>query len=471
MQEPIYDFGLIGLGTMGNNLLLNMADHGFEVAGYDKDLEKVKVLANEKGDIYAAETIEDFVNSLEKPRKIMLLVPAGKIVDYVLADLLPLVDEGDIIMDGGNSYFKDTERRQTECEKHGHYFLGIGISGGAEGARRGPSMMPGGNKKAYDKVKPILEAVAAKVGKQPCVTYLGEGSVGNYVKMVHNGIEYGLMQILAEAYDVMKRGLGMTNDEIGDAFTDWNDKELQSFLVEITARIFRVEDQETGKDVLDLILDKGKQKGTGKWTSQDALDVGVPIPTIDLAVIARAISAFKQDRVAASEILTGPETVIKKDKKAYIRRLKNATLFSFLVTYAQGMDLLKHASVEYKYNLDLEGVAKIWRGGCIIRAKMLEDFRRAYKKDADLANLLVDAGIAKKVNKTQKDTRTVIADSVKAGIPLPCIGACLAYFDSYRTARLPMNLTQAQRDFFGSHTYERLDKEGIFHTEWGEKNV
>ncbi len=467
MVKAIYDFGLIGLGTMGKNLLMNMADHGYEVAGYDKDLSKVQSLKDEAGEIYGAETMEEFVASLERPRKVMMLVPAGKIVDYVIADLLPLLDRGDIIMDGGNSFFKDTERRQEELKGTGIHYLGIGISGGAEGARRGPSMMPGGNRIAYNKVRPILESVSAKVGKQPCVTYLGEGSVGNYVKMVHNGIEYGLMQILAEAYDVMQRGLGMSNAEIHEAFTDWNEKELRSFLVEITAKIFAVKDEETGKEVIDLILDKGKQKGTGKWTSQDALNVGEPIPTIDLAVIARAISAFKTERVAASEILHGPSnSVIKKDKKTYVRRLKNATIFSFLVTYAQGMSLLQSASEEYNYNLDLEGVAKIWRGGCIIRAKMLEDFRKAYKKDANLTNLLVDAGIAKKVNKTQKDTRTVVMDAVKVGVPVPCIGACLSYFDSYRAARLPMNLVQAQRDFFGSHTYERLDKDGFFHTEW-----
>ena len=466
MTKPIYDFGLIGLGTMGKNLLLNMSDCGYQTAGYDKDLEKVKSLKDEPGEIYGAETLEDFVNSLEKPRRIMMLVPAGKIVDYVISDVVPLLDKGDILMDGGNSYFKDTERRQRECEEKGIHYLGIGISGGAEGARRGPSMMPGGNKKAYGKVKKILEDAAAKVGKQPCVTYLGEGSVGNYVKMVHNGIEYGLMQILAEAYDIMKRGLGMGNGEICTVFTEWNEKELESFLVEITARIFQVEDKETGKDVIDLVLDKGKQKGTGKWTSQNAMDVGVPVPTIDLAVIARAISAFKKDRTAASEILTGPNTTIKKQQAAYVRRLRNATFFSFVVTYAQGMDLLKQASEEYKYNLDLEGVTRIWRGGCIIRAKMLEDFRKAYRRDKDLANLMTDASLAKKLNKTQKDTRTVVIDAVKAGIPLPCVSSCLTYFDSYRTARLPMNLTQAQRDFFGAHTYERIDREGIFHTDW-----
>lgn len=467
MSKPIYDFGLIGLGTMGKNLLMNVADHGYEVAGYDKDLSKVQSLREESGKIYAAETVEEFIASLERPRKVMMLVPAGKIVDYVINDVAPLLEPGDILMDGGNTFFKDTERRQAEMKERGIHYLGIGISGGAEGARRGPSMMPGGNKTAYNKVKPILESVAAKIGKQPCVTYLGEGSVGNYVKMVHNGIEYGLMQILAEVYDVMKRGLGLNNAEIHEAFSDWNEKELRSYLVEITAKIFAVKDDESGKEVIDLILDKGKQKGTGKWTSQDALNVGEPIPTIDLAVIARAISAFKAERITASELLQGPENqTIKKDKKTYVRRLKNATFFSFLVTYAQGMSLLQSASEEYGYNLDLEGVAKIWRGGCIIRAKMLEDFRRAYKKDANLSNLLLNEGIAKKVNRTQKDTRTVIMDAVKAGIPMPCLSASLAYYDSYRAARLPMNLVQAQRDFFGSHTYERLDKEGIFHTEW-----
>lgn len=466
MSTNRFDLGLVGLGTMGKNLLMNMADNGFEVAGYDKDTAKVHSLKDAEGDIYGAETIEEFVSVLEKPRRFLLLVPAGKVVDYVIADLLPHLDKGDIIIDGGNSYFKDTQRRQKELSPKGIHFLGIGISGGAEGARRGPSMMPGGNKTAYNKVRPIMEAVAAKVGKQPCVTYLGEGAVGHYVKMVHNGIEYGLMQLLAEVYDVMKRGLGLSNEDIQKAFEDWNEKELRSFLVEITAAIFKAKDTLSEADVIDIIMDKGKQKGTGKWTSQEALDVGVPIPTIDLAVIARAISAFKTERVAASEILNGPDALIKKNTKTYVRRLKNATLFSFIVTYAQGMALLKDASEEYGFNLDLEGVAKIWRGGCIIRAKLLEDFRRAYKKNTDLPNLLVDERMAKVVNKTQKDTRTVIMDSVKVGIPVPCLMASLAYFDSYRTARLPMNLVQAQRDFFGSHTYERVDREGVFHTEW-----
>lgn len=466
-DKAIYDFGLIGLGTMGKNLLLNVADNGYEVAGYDKDTEKVNSLKDLEGDIYGAKTVEDFVASLEKPRKIMMLVPAGKIVDFVIADIAPLLEKGDILMDGGNTYFKDTERRQAALKEKGIHYLGIGISGGAEGARRGPSMMPGGNRTAYNKVKPILESVAAKIGKAPCVKYLGESSVGNYVKMVHNGIEYGLMQLLAEVYDVMKRGLGLSNAEMHAAFSDWNEKELQSYLVEITAKIFAVKDEFNPGEVVDYILDKGKQKGTGKWTSQDAMNTGSPVPVIDMAVIARMMSALKPERIAAAEILQGPALApIKKNKKTYIRRLKNATLFSFLVTYAQGMALLRDASKEYDYNLDLEAVATIWRGGCIIRAKVLEDFRRAYKGNPELSNLLVDERISKKVNKTQKDARTVLMDSIKIGIPMPCLSACMVYFDSYRTARLPMNLVQAQRDFFGSHTYERIDKEGTFHTEW-----
>ncbi|MEM6320155.1 MAG: NADP-dependent phosphogluconate dehydrogenase [Bacteroidota bacterium] len=466
MSANKYDLGLIGLGTMGKNLLMNMADNGFDVAGYDKDTTKVDSLKDAEGDIYGAKTIEEFVEVLEKPRRVFLLVPAGKIVDYVVADLLPHLDKGDIIIDGGNSYFKDTMRRQQELTPKGIHFLGIGVSGGAEGARRGPSMMPGGNRTAYNKVKPIMEAVAAKIGKQPCVTYLGEGAVGHFVKMVHNGIEYGLMQLLAEAYDVMKRGLGMSNADIQAAFEDWNNKELRSFLVEITAEIFKAKDDLGDGDLVDQIMDKGKQKGTGKWTSQEALDLGVAIPTIDLAVIARIVSALKTERVAASEVLEGPDGNIKKDQKTFVRRLKNATLFSFIVSYAQGMAMLKDASDEYGFNLDLEGVARIWRGGCIIRAKLLEDFRRAYKKQPDLANLLMDERIAKVVNKTQKDTRTVIGEAVKIGIPVPCLMGSLAYFDSYRNARLPMNLVQAQRDFFGSHTFERLDRKGVFHYEW-----
>ena len=466
MSKNIYDLGLVGLGTMGKNLLMNMADNGFEVAGYDKDTTKVDSLKDAEGDIYGAKTVEEFVSVLEKPRRVFLLVPAGKIVDYVIADLLPHLEKGDIIMDGGNSFFKDTMRRQKELAPKGIHFLGIGVSGGAEGARRGPSMMPGGNRTAYNKVRPIMEAVAAKIGKQPCVTYLGEGGVGHFVKMVHNGIEYGLMQLLAEAYDVMHRGLGMSNDAIQAAFEDWNDKELRSFLVEITAEIFKAKDNLGKGDLIDMIMDKGKQKGTGKWTSQEALDLGSAVPTIDLAVIARVVSAFKKERVAASAILTGPTATIKKDQKTFVRRLKNATLFSFIVSYAQGMAMLKDGSDEYGFNLDLEGVARIWRGGCIVRAKLLEDFRRAYKKEANLSNLLIDDRIAKVVNKTQKDTRTVIMESVKVGIAVPCLMASLSYFDSYRSARLPMNLVQAQRDFFGSHTYERLDQEGTFHYEW-----
>ena len=466
MSTNKYDLGLVGLGTMGKNLLMNMVDNGFEVAGYDKDTSKVDSLKDEDGDIYGAKTVAEFVAVLEKPRRVFLLVPAGKIVDYVIADLLPHLEKGDIIMDGGNSYFKDTMRRQKELSPKGIHFLGIGVSGGAKGARRGPSMMPGGNKTAYNKVKPIMEAVAAKIGKQACVTYLGEGGVGHFVKMVHNGIEYGLMQLLAEAYDVMRKGLGMENAAIQAAFEDWNSKELRSFLVEITAEIFKAKDNLSNGDLIDMIMDKGKQKGTGKWTSQEALDLGAAVPTIDLAVIARVVSAFKTERIAAAEVLTGPEGLIKKDQKTMVRRLKNATLFSFIVSYAQGMAMLKDGSDEYDFNLDLEGVARIWRGGCIVRAKLLEDFRRAYKKQGDLANLLMDEQIAKKVNKTQKDTRTVITEAIKVGIPVPCLMACLSYYDSYRSARLPMNLVQAQRDHFGSHTFERLDQDGTFHYEW-----
>jgi 6-phosphogluconate dehydrogenase len=466
MSNNKYDLGLVGLGTMGKNLLMNMADNGYDVAGYDKDTSKVHSLKDAEGDIYGAETVEEFVGVLEKPRKVFLLVPAGKIVDYVIADFLPHLEKGDIIIDGGNSYFKDTQRRQKELSAKGIHFLGIGVSGGAEGARRGPSMMPGGNRTAYNKVRPIMEAVSAKVGKQPCVTYLGEGGVGHFVKMVHNGIEYALMQLLAEAYDLMKRGAGMSNAEIQAAFADWNAKELNSFLVSITAEIFKAKDDLSDGDLIDKIMDKGKQKGTGKWTSQEALDLGAAVPSIDLAVIARVISAFKTERTEAAEILDGPEPLIKREQKTFVRRLKNATLFSFIVSYAQGMAMLKDATEEYGFNLNLEGVARIWRNGCIIRAKLLEDFRRAYKKDANLANLLVDERIAKVVNKTQKDTRMVMTDAIKAGIPVPCLMASLSYYDSYRSARLPMNLVQAQRDFFGSHTYERTDQEGIFHYNW-----
>lgn len=464
------ELGLIGLGTMGRNLLLNMADHGFHVAGYDKDPNQVAILEEEakQVNVTAVAELTTFVSSLASPKRILLLVPAGKIVDFVLEDLKPHLQEGDLIIDGGNSHFSDTDRRQAALLEQGIHFIGLGISGGAEGARRGPSMMPGGNAAAYQNISAILEAVSAKVDGDPCVTYLGQGAVGHYVKMVHNGIEYGLMQLLAEAYDVMKRGMGLSNEAMGKEFTSWNESELEGFLVEITAKIFDQKAEDSDDYLIDLILDQSRSKGTGKWTSQDALNLAAPVPVIDMAVIMRYMSSYKEERVAAQKRFTEPNFKMEVDASGFLAKLKNAMYFSFIVTYAQGMQQLHRASEEYAYKLDLEAVARIWRGGCIIRAALLEIFRKAYQAQPDLPNLLIDEHIGQLLIERQADTREVVMAATAAGIPIPAISSSLMYFDAYRSGRLPANLIQAQRDFFGSHTYERIDKEGKFHTEWGK---
>ncbi len=467
MTKQKADFGLIGLGVMGKSLLLNVADNGFSVIGYDKDSDKVKDL-NDNG-VLAVENLSDFVKGLAKPRKIMMLLPAGKIVDAVIAEISPLLEEGDMLMDGGNTYFTDTERRQEMLKDTGIHYLGIGISGGEAGARKGPSMMPSGDKSAYSYIEPILTAISAKAHKKPCVAYLGDGGAGHYVKMVHNGIEYALMQVLAEVYDIMKRGVGLSNQQISDIFAEWNSKKLQSFLVEISVPLFTQKDPETGKDLIDLILDKGKQKGTGKWTSQNALDVGEPVPMIDVSVIARALSGLKEQRLIGAELLhQNHQQAITKKQKKVIKQLKKTTYFAFLLAYSQGFALLQSAKKEYGYTYNLAEVASIWRDGCIIRAKMLSVFMSAFEKEPDLANPLLDKEIAKLLNKAEESVRATLIDSIQSGIPILCLGAGLAYFDSYRSATLPTNLIQAQRDYFGAHTYERIDKEGVFHTLWGE---
>lgn len=468
MNGKKYDLGLIGLGTMGRNLILNMADQGFAVTGFDKDTEKVEALKSESGEqkVHGSTSLEEFISLLKVPRSIMMLVPAGKIVDAVIEDILPHLESGDMIIDGGNSHFTDTNRRQKELAKNNIRFIGLGISGGAEGARRGPSMMPGGQKEAYENIRPLLEATAAKVNGDPCVTYLGAGSAGHYVKMVHNGIEYGMMQLIAETYDIMKRGLGMDNEQLYQVYNDWNQGELQSFLVEITAKIFQQPDDHTDGNAIDMILDKSKQKGTGKWTSQDAMDLQVPLPTVDMAVAMRDMSGYKEERETADKVLSGPEYTFTGDKQVFIHSLKNALYFSFVVTYAQGMAQLKAASADYNYNLKLKDVARIWRGGCIIRAALLEDIMQAYESDENLPNLLINKALSKILMEKQNDTREVIKTAISSGIPVPGIMTALAYFDAYRSGRLPANLIQAQRDFFGSHTYERIDREGVFHTNW-----
>jgi 6-phosphogluconate dehydrogenase len=469
-MKETFEIGMVGLGVMGRNLVLNMGDHGYSVAGYDKDTSKVEALRKEAEErkIRGAETMEEFVGLLRTPRAVMILVPAGPPVDSVIKDLLPHLEEGDLIIDGGNSHFPDTDLRAKAMAEKGLLYMGVGISGGASGARHGPSMMPGGPKEAYERVRAILEAIAAHVDGEPCVTYLGPGSAGHYVKMVHNGIEYGFMQLIAETYDLMKRGLGLSDDELHDVYGRWNEGELESYLVEITSKIFSQKDPETGGPLIDVILDAAKQKGTGKWTSQDAMDLQAPVPTIDVAVTMRNMSAMDPERESASKVISGPEPNFEGDREGWIRRLRKALYASMIVTYAQGMDQLQVASQEYDYDLDLEAVARIWRGGCIIRAALLEKIRAAYKGQPDLPNLLVDPQIGELVETRQQDLRYVASAAAQSGIPAPALMVSLGYFDAYRSAWLPANLIQAQRDFFGSHTYERIDEKGRFHTEWGK---
>ncbi len=467
-MENTYDFGLIGLGVMGRNFILNVADKGFSAYGHDLDGEKVNALKDEGGDlskVNASTNIKTFVNSLKPPRKIMMLVPAGKIVDSVIESLLPHIDQGDILIDGGNSFFTDTDRREAYLETKGFYFFGAGVSGGAKGARLGPSIMPGGSKSAYKSVQPIFEAVSAKYQGEPCVAYLGPKSAGNYVKMVHNGIEYGLMQLTSEVYDLLKKSGNLTNDELHKLFKKWNEGRLQSFLIEISSEIFAQKDDLGGGRLVDKILDKAKQKGTGKWTSQNAMDLGIPIPTIDIAVSMREISALKEERIQADKVYDRPE-VRAMDKNKLEKLAEEALYFSFIITYAQGLHLLADASKEYGYDLDIAIIAKIWRAGCIIRAGLLDDITKAFKDDPSIPNLLLSPRFVEKVQNTVSSTRELVSYAAKNGIPLPGLSNSLCYFDAYTSTHLPLNLIQAQRDYFGSHTYERTDVEGVFHMEW-----
>ncbi len=463
-----YDFGLVGLGVMGRNFILNVADKGFSAFGNDLDKEKVNALIDEGGDpnkVNASTDAKTFISALSAPRKIMLLVPAGKIVDAVIENLLPLLEEGDIIIDGGNSFFTDTDRRESYLKEKGINFFGAGVSGGAKGARLGPSIMPGGSREAYQHVKPIFEAVAAKYKDEPCVAYLGPKSAGNYVKMVHNGIEYGLMQLTSEIYDLLKKAGKLTNQELHQTFAQWNNGRLQSFLVEITSEILAKKDDLTDGDLVDMILDKAKQKGTGKWTSQNAMDLGIPVPTIDIAVSMREISALKLERIKADELYDRP-TPEEVMKSTLVDKCEQALYFAFIMTYAQGMHQLADASKEYGYELDLGEIAKIWRAGCIIRAALLADITEAYRSEPDLQNLLLSKSFVEKVQNTVAASRELVSYGATNGIPLPGLSNALTYFDAYTSGRLPLNLIQAQRDYFGSHTYERTDREGIFHTDW-----
>ncbi len=468
MREDKFDIGMVGLGVMGRNLALNIADHGFSVAGYDKDSGKVDKLAQEAGErkVTGAKSVEALIAALRSPRALIALVPAGRAVDSVIQDLLPHLEQGDLIIDGGNSHYVDTDRRAAELSKSGIHFFGMGISGGEAGARHGPSMMPGGDRQAYERVKPILEAAAAKVSGDPCVTYLGPRSAGHYVKMVHNGIEYAIMQLIAESYDIMKRGLGLGNDDLAQVFSEWRDAELHGYLIEITADIFQQPDDLKDGRLIDRILDAARQKGTGMWTAQSAMDLQVPTMTVDTAVAMRNLSADKDRRQAAAEALGSPECRLEVEAPEFLTQLKEAMYAAVIIAYAQGMSLLRVASEEMEYDLDLADVARIWRGGCIIRSDLLEPIRSAYGSQPDLVNLLLDKDLGGEVVRREGDLRAVISAALGAGIPCPALMASLGYFDALRSVWLPANLIQAQRDYFGSHTYERIDRPGIFHTEW-----
>jgi 6-phosphogluconate dehydrogenase len=456
---------------MGENLALNIARNGFPIAVFNRDTTKVDRFLERARDhqVIGAHSIQEFVNSLEKPRKIILLVKAGQPVDDVIAQLKPYLDQGDIIIDGGNSFFKDTQRREKELKGQGFRFIGSGVSGGESGALWGPSLMPGGDRDAYEQIRPIWEAIAAKVDDGPCVTYIGPDGAGHFVKMVHNGIEYGDMQLIAESYDVLRRVLGLQAPELAEIFARWNEGTLKSFLIEITAKIFTVVDPDTNRPLVDLILDEAGQKGTGKWTSQVALDLGVVIPTMGAAVDARVLSSIKSERVEASKQLSGPAlTGIDVDRQSMIDAVHDALYASKICSYAQGMNLIRKGSAEYNWNIDLGEVSRIWKGGCIIRAQFLDVIKQAYKRRADLPNLLLDPEFKAWVLESQPRWRQVVTTAQSLGVPVAAMSASLAYFDTYRTENLPLNLTQAQRDFFGSHTYKRIDRPdaGPIHTEW-----
>ena len=465
-------FGIIGMGTMGRNLLLNIADHNFDVAGHDKDQSKVDLLKKEssgKGNVQGFVQVNEFIENLQKPRAIMLLVPAGKIVDNVIQELTPLLDKGDLIIDGGNSHFTDTNRRVEELKPKRIHFFGMGISGGEEGARKGPSMMPGGDEQAYKVVQPIFEAVAAKVNGDPCVTYIGPGASGHFVKMVHNGIEYGIMQLIAETYEMMKKGLKLSDEKIHSTFKSWSEGRLKSFLIEITRDILAFKANGSDHLLIDDIKDEAKSKGTGKWTSQVAMDLVTPITVIDSAVSMRDMSKYKSLRKTASTLYEKEAIRIDATEAKAIEALEAALYFSTIVSYAQGMHLLSQASKEYNYNLSMERIALIWRGGCIIRSIFLEDMFQAYKKTPGLEHLLVDANIQKTVSSLLPGARSTIANAITSGIAMPAHAAAISYFDSLKSERMPSNLIHAQRDYFGAHTYELIGKEGVFHTQWFEK--
>ncbi|KAA0546125.1 NADP-dependent phosphogluconate dehydrogenase [Bacillus sp. BGMRC 2118] len=464
--------GVIGLAVMGKNLALNIESRGYSVSVYNRSSEKTDSMLQENPgkNLKPTYTMEEFVESLETPRRMLLMVQAGKATDATIEQLVPLLDEGDIIIDGGNAYFPDTMRRNKELAEKGIRFVGTGVSGGEEGALNGPSIMPGGQREAYELVEPILKDISANVDGDPCCTYIGPDGAGHYVKMVHNGIEYGDMQLISEAYFLLKNIAGVSAEELHEIFSEWNKGELDSYLIEITADIFTKVDEETGKPMVDVILDKAGQKGTGKWTSQSALDLGVPLPIITESVFARFISALKDERVKASKILAGPEKKeFRGDKSEFIESVRRALYASKICSYAQGFAQMRAASEEYDWNLNYGEIAMIFRGGCIIRAQFLQKIKEAYDRDPGLANLLLDPYFQDIIENYQSAMREVVSVAVQNGIPVPCFSSAIAYFDSYRTKTLPANLLQAQRDYFGAHTYQRVDKEGTFHTNWMEK--
>ena len=469
-MEPQADIALIGLAVMGQNLILNMNDHGFTVVAFNRTVEKVDhFLANEaRGTkVIGAHSIEEMVAQLKKPRRVMLMVKAGQAVDEFIEHLLPHLEPGDIIIDGGNSLFEDTIRRVKYVESKGLLYIGTGVSGGEEGARHGPSIMPGGSPAAWPHVKDIFQGIAAKVDGAPCCDWVGEGGAGHYVKMVHNGIEYGDMQLIGEAYNLMKTGLGLAPEQMREIFGEWNKGELNSYLIEITRDILAFKDTD-GQPLVDKILDTAGQKGTGKWTVVSSQDLGIPITLIAEAVYARCVSAMKEERVAAAKKLKGPKPVIKGDQKKFIEAIRQALYASKIVSYAQGYMLMRAAAAEYKWNLNNGGIALMWRGGCIIRSAFLGEIKKAFDKHPKLSNLLLDPFFKKAIKNCQRSWRNVVAMAAKKGIPVPAFSTALAFYDGYRTERLPANLLQAQRDYFGAHTYERVDQPRgqFFHTNW-----
>ena len=469
MGNDKYKLGMIGLGTMGRNLLLNMADHGFPVAGYDKDVAKLDLLESEgQGKpVKAFGTINSFVDSLHSPKTIMMLVPAGKAVDAVIRDLDPLLSKGDIVIDGGNSHFTDTTLRVKQLSERGLHFFGMGISGGEEGARNGPSMMPGGDKVAFHFVQPLLEAIAAKADGAPCVAYVGPGASGHFVKMVHNGIEYAIMQLISDTYEVLRKGLRFNNTQIYQVFSDWNRGRLQSYLLEITSHIFLYKEDNSNEFLVDVIKDEAKSKGTGKWTTQVATDVELPIPTIDVAVSMRNLSKYKLLRTTAARHYNTQQGVPELgNSEDVMPQLEKAFYFSMITVYAQGMHLLSKASTEFGFDLKLHEIARIWRGGCIIRAAFLDTIFKAFSSDRTLQHLLLDADVKKIIDETVAPAREIVSKLVSAGISAPTFASTLGYFDALRSENMPSNLIQAQRDYFGAHTYELIGKEGTFHSEW-----